>query len=410
LRKIDLMPILRILIDGRTIKNNPSGLGIWNLQLVRHLVKYENIQLFLILTKNCDYDFSNDGLLSPFLKEKLILINSNHDYKFVSLDRFVFEQFQLPKIIQRLKIDLYHATDSFGIPINLPKKIKVMLTIHDLIPLTPYREYLNWQQFLIYRVSLFLSIKRANLITAISDKTKTDIKHYLQPKTNVVAVYDGVDEPTLYSEKIIDKAFVQLNQQYLLKKQQYLLYYGGFGPRRNTETLIKVLRQLIDQQIVSPDFKLVLSGRIKNAKTQALLILNGLKNLIKNLKLQDNVVIIDYLMPESKAALIKNSSLFVTLTLYEGFGLTPMEVIKYNKYALTTRTGIWHQFPSLNNIFIIEDPFSIPEISHKVSLIIQNSSNLKADYQKMVNFTKVFQWSSMAKNYFKLYGKIIKTI
>lgn len=401
--------MLKILLDGRTIKNNPSGLGIWNLQLARHLTKYENIHLFLLLSKNCNYDFKSDKLLNPFLRSRLTLINSNHDYKFVSLDRFVFEQFQLSKIIDQLKINLYHATDSFGVPINLSNKVKVILTIHDLIPLTPYREYLNWQQFLIYRISLFLSIKRANLITAISEKTKIDIKRYLHPKTKVITVYDGVDESTFYSEKIIDRVFMQLKQQYLLKRQQYLLYYGGFGPRRNTETLIKVLRRLIDKQVVSQDFKLILSGRIKNAKAQALLILNGLKKLIQDLKLQNNVVIIDYLSPEVKAALIRNSSLFVTLTLYEGFGLTPMEVIKYNQYALTTKTGIWHQFLDSENIFIVQDPFSITEITDKISLIIQKSSNLKAHYQKMVNFTKMFQWPEMAKNYFHLYEELTRT-
>ena len=128
---------MHIAIDGRTIKQNPSGVGLWNLQLVENLLTHTQIdQVSLILNRSCTYDFGTNEALQRHVGKRLTLYHIAPQYNFVDLKRFLFEELTLGRIVNTIGPDIYHATDSFGIPRFISKNIRTVLTIHDLIPLT----------------------------------------------------------------------------------------------------------------------------------------------------------------------------------------------------------------------------------------------------------------------------------
>ncbi|MCS6956705.1 MAG: glycosyltransferase family 4 protein [Patescibacteria group bacterium] len=399
---------MNIFIDGRTIKQNPSGVGKWNLCLVRELLKKPISKIFLLLPNNCSYDFFSDkNLFSKEINKKLILIKSSPPYQFVNKDRFLFEQFTLNKLIQKINPDIFHATDSFGIPFNLNKKIATILTIHDLIPLTPYRELMSFPQYILYKISLNISIKKAQKIVAISDNTKKDIIKYLRLKENEISViYNGVDRPSIFSSKNEKNRWQELSKNLKLTQKKYILYYGGFGKRRNIPTLIESFNQLLQKKIIPQDFKLVLSGRIINAKSEHLKNLLTLKTLIKKLHVEKNIIFLDYLNDLDKAVLIKNALFFCSLSLYEGFGLTPIEVLVYHIPAIFTCVGIWYSYNKPSN-FIINNPLSKNEIIEKMTNLIKNKFNFKNDYNNLLSFIDNFSWKKMVDEYYNLYKNLL---
>lgn len=398
------MSQIKILIDGRTIKNNPSGLGVWNLQLVSNLLKNINLKIYLLISQNCTYNFRLNSNLASSLGKNLILIKANHNYKFVSFERFVFEQWQLRHIISKYKIDLYHATDSFGIPASLQTSVKVILTIHDLIPLTPYREYVNTWQLLLYKLSLNISTKRANKICAISEKTHKDIQNYLHvPSQKLTVIYDGIDETYNHPKAQLDQTFTKLAKQHKIVSKKYLLYYGGFGSRRNVPLLVKSFAKLV-HEYQQKSLKLMLSGRITNAKHEALNNLHNIINLTKKLQVFDQVIFLDYLSPVEKETLVKNCLFFVALSGYEGFGLGPLEAIKYHVPILSSKPGILASYQQPN--FYLLDNLEIKTVVTKMKLLVDKVSN-ETDFNALIAFTNQFSWPKMAAQYYKLYQEMI---
>lgn len=397
---------MKIFVDGRTIKQNPSGVGIWNLRLTKELLEKDIDTIYLLTQKNCDYPFATDPNFKNFIPSKLYIIEAPHGYKFVSLNRFLFEQLLLARIIQRLNPDIAHFTDSFGIPFLLGK-IKTVLTVHDLIPLTAYKENLNQFQFLLYKLSLKISLTKARRIVAISDKTKEDIVTLLNLAGEKISViYDGVDEPVDFNKKELDNIWKRLSKDYGLLNKRYIFYLGGFGKRRNIPTLITVFHKAVIQKIIPSSYKLVLCGRMSQAKKEALENIEKTKHIVKKLQLERNVIFMDYVTNLEKTVLTNHSLFFLSLSFYEGFGLGPIEALKENKAAIFTRVGIWKSHKA--NSFIIENPLSHVEILDKIQQLLHWNLKQSSDFEDLRHFVKQFSWKKMANEYFNLYTSLLK--
>jgi len=394
---------MRIFIDGRTIKQNPSGVGIWNLRLINELLKKDIEKIYLLTQKNCDYPFKKDSHFKNFTESKLTIIEASHPYRFVSLNRFLYEQLLLARIIQRINPDVAHFTDSFGIPFLLSNKIKTVLTVHDLIPLTPYKEYLNHFQFLLYRLSLKVSLTRADRIVAISEKTKKDLIQLLKiPQADIEIIHDGIDKPLNFGKKDIDLQWKRLSKDYGLLSNEYILYLGGFGKRRNVPTIIGVFSKGLQKKIIPAHCKLVLSGRISNAKKEALENIVKMKHIVKELQLERNVIFMDYVSNLEKTVFIKHCLFFISLSFYEGFGLAPLEGLMHRKPTIFTRVGIWESYRKKNN-FIVENPLSHVEILGKIQRLLRINLKESNDFEDLLQFIRQFSWKRMTEEYFDLY-------
>jgi len=394
---------MRIFIDGRTIKQNPSGVGLWNIRLTNELLKKNIGKIYLLTQKNCDYPFATDPNFNNSMPLKLTIIEASHADRFVSLNRFLYEQLFLIGIIQRINPHVAHFTDSFGIPLLLSNKIKTVLTVHDLIPLTPYKEYLNQFQLLLYKLSVQISVRRADRIVAISDKTKEDLIALLKlPDKNISVIYDGIDKSMDFSKKDLDGVWKRLSKEYGLVNNQYIFYLGGFGKRRNVPTLIDVFHKALREKIIPASYKLVLCGRISHAKKEALENIAKIKYMVRKLQLEYNVLFIDYVSDLEKTVFTNNCLFFLSLSFYEGFGLGPIEALKHNKATIFTRVGIWKSYDR-ENAFIVENPLSTLEILDKIQQLLRTNLKESRDFENLLQFIKQFSWKSMANEYFDLY-------
>jgi glycosyltransferase involved in cell wall biosynthesis len=388
---------MHVAIDGRTIKQNPSGVGLWNLQLVENLLAHSQIEhISLILNRACTYEFQTNETLQRNVGKRLTLHHVAPAYNFVDMQRFLFEEFTLGAVINTIHPDIYHATDSFGIPRFLSKDIQTVLTIHDLIPLTPYREYLNALQRTLYSLSLTFSLKRANRITVISPRTADDLHMFFPnlPIPNVIP--DGIG--------------VAMNPAKSNRKRSYgdfILYFGGFGPRKNAETVVRVFAELLKQNHISHATKLILSGRIKNAKSANGVVLSSVQKLINDLGLTNNVHIMDYMGPQEKVDLITQARMVFFFSLYEGFGLPPCEVLQLGGTPLMSRTGIWYSYPTSSPL-IVENPTAVEEIVSKYHYIMNHSAEIEQEKQKLNDFLRPFTWESMTERFFDLYSSLIQ--
>src|SRR3990167_6393699 len=223
---------MKILIDGRTITEASSGVGYVVISLLRELSKQKELE-FVVLTRK--------GVSKVPGLPKLQTYEMDRDYQFVGFNRFEFEQHHLPHIVRSLNPDIIHLTDSFGLPILRDKSKKYLLTLHDLIPMTQYRELMTKIGGIFYDISIRLSVNGADRIVCISDFTKKDLKHYFPnvDDSRVEMVHNGVD----FVSKLPNQEKIKKILNKFDVSRPYFFYVGGFSPRKNTLNLIKAFAE-----------------------------------------------------------------------------------------------------------------------------------------------------------------------
>lgn len=397
---------MKIAIDGRSIKEKPSGVGIWNLRFIHHLLRESSHTIYLLLPKNCTYNFANDSFFSQYIDKRLHLIPTPFTYSFVDFKRFFFEQFGLIKLLVSLNVDIYHATDSFGLPFLLPAYIKTVITCHDMIPYTPYREYMNGMQFLFYNAAIKISLKKATRVIAISDQTRDDILTYTHTGKEISVIYNGIDKLKKLPEDTQKTQWEEISEIHNLSSENYIFYFGGFGPRKNVLSVVETFLYLRKNKLIKKDCKLILCGRITNAKKASLESLQSINELIKKYSIAQSVIILDYISEETKLVLIQNALLCLFFYLYEGFGFAPIEVLQQNKLVVFTKTGIWQSYKQ-ENILIVENPLDSHEMNEKVALVLKEKKEIQHRALTMLQqFIQQFSWSKMTQEYLEVYKNL----
>ena len=241
------------------------------------------------------------------------------------------------------------------------------------------------------------SCKCADLIITISEFSKREIIKYMNvDPQKIEVVYCGIDHD-LFHNKIENKDVEYVKEKYGLG-EKYFLYLGTLEPRKNINVIIKAYAKLKqDKDDLIP--KLVLAGKYgwecKN-----------IFDLVKELKLENEVILPGYVDEKDKPAMIRGSICFLFPSLYEGFGIPPLEAM-----ACGTPT-------------IVSNVASLPEVVGDAGIKIRfDDYKAMAEYMKRfdedvtyreqwsklgIERAKKFSWESSASSLLEIYNKHIK--
>lgn len=245
----------------------------------------------------------------------------------------------------------------FDFLFGLPKKTtaKKILIKYDVIPLimphhylpsysevnartnhkkTALKSQLNRWRFLY---SIKKSLKRSDLVMAISEQTKKDLVQYLNVSPEKIKILLlAADKPTEdVSSQIADQEFKSLNWQLIktqkrlnyfkLKEAPYILYIGGADPRRRIQDLVTVFNHVRASGV---NCRLILVGfdfeNIENIPN------DHIKEAIRLSSYGDDLHLLGFVDEQQKAELYKNAAAFVYPSIYEGFGLPILEAMEHD--------------------------------------------------------------------------------
>jgi len=305
----------KIVIDARMI--NHSGIGTF----IKNILPYFSTSR---LSSSCDGKYRIILLGDP---DKL----KTFGFETIPLNCPIYsasEQIVIPRILNKTKTDLYHATH-YNIPVFY--KGKILATIHDLIHLI-YPEYLPLGKLgLMYANFMFnRAVKKSTRIITISENTKKDIIRMLgADEKKISVIYPGVSRKTFFpKDKLSPK-----------KGGDYILSVGVIRPHKNTVALIEAFHKFLKS--TGAELRLILVGWGKPP------YINEVLKKISLLSLEDKVTIMEKISEEKELAeLYRNAFMFVFPSLYEGFGLPPLEamasgcpVISSGRASLAEVTG-----------------------------------------------------------------------
>jgi len=289
------------------------------------------------------------------------------------------------------------------------------VTIHDLIltkfpttRATTLGPFLYFIKNIFYRLIILNAVWRAKKVIAISEFTRKDIiKQFHVKEEKIIVTYEGAANLARGNDSLFA---AKLNPEEALSDyniaEPFLLYVGNAYPHKNLETLIKVFKQLHDEQA---DLKLVLVGRDDYFYSR-------LKDYAKELNLwteSDNkilktpVIFPGYVPDQKLEILFQKALLYVFPSKYEGFGLPPLEAMSRGCPVLSSnKTSLPEVLGSAAAYF---DPYDEEEMLMKIKLLISDQALRQSLVSKGYERVKLYDWWDCARATKELYERILST-
>jgi len=373
---------LKIIIDARMYGLEHAGIGRYVMNLVSQLEKLDKKNEYFILLRKKYY-------------QKLKFKNKRFKKVLVDIPHYSFkEQIFLPGILRKIKPDLTHFPH-FNVPIFWQGKYVV--TIHDLIKhqsrgikTTTKPTPLYWLKYIVYQLTVFSAVKRARKIITPSKWWKKELaKRYRLKPEKIVVTYEGAGEflnkkPTISSSAALKKYGIS---------KPFVIYTGSLYPHKNVLRLVKAIIRLNKQ---GKRLSLVIACA-RNV------FLTRFKKEVEAAKGLGLVVLAGFVPDGELIALYKEAKAFVTPSLLEGFGLTPLEAMAVGLPVISSNASCLPEICGQAAVYF--DPFDVKDISKKIRELVGNEKKRQVLIQKGFEQVKKYSWQKMAKETLKIYDE-----
>lgn len=356
-----------------------TGIGTYTLELIKNLYTLKKDQLsYLGCTEN------DNSILSLSIKEILSCSKKANDFWQEMLD---------PPYSRLDYIDTLHIPQN-GMGIPKHQDLNIISTIHDVIPLrlasTCSPRFLK-----LFEENIFNIAEKSSLILTVSDFSKSDICSCLDVDESKVIVthlaaskiYKPYDK--LYSKQIIK---TKLNVE-----SPYILFVGGYTPRKNLKGLIESFSLLSDK--LKNIYKLVIVAK-RGISYDSTVDWASKKGVL------DKCIFIDYVDEITMPFVYNAASLFVFPSFYEGFGLPVLEAMSCGTPVITSNTT---SIPEVvGNSAILIDPRDTIALSKKIQETLEASELQQKLSREGIIRAKQFSWKTTAKKTLEAYSLLSK--
>ncbi len=291
----------------------------------------------------------------------------------------------LPLYVRQNRLALYHGTN-YNVP--LWQRCPTVVTIHDL-SLLLYPE--THREDLVKRAHRRLPTMThiaAHIITD-SESVKTEITQHLNVPAEKITAVPLAPRRTFH-------ALSRREGQEILKRlnieEEFILFVGTVEPRKNLITLVRAFDMLMRETDLRP--QLVIAGQ-KGWLTEELY------SYVGQSELANRVMFTGYVSDSDLRALYSCCRAAVYPSLYEGFGLPPLEAMKCGAPVVVgDRTSL----PEVvGDAGLLVDPFDVNAIAGAIESLIDNP-NLRSELRvKGLNRARTFDWRETARRTVKVY-------
>ena len=355
-------------IDAR--KLHDFGIGTYIRNLLRHLARIDADTEYVLLCRGDDLEAAAQlgpnfrGVLEP---------SPNYSLR---------EQVHVPWVLRRERPDVYHAPH-YVLPAGV--RCRSVVTIHDTIHLT-FPQYLpNRMAYAYARASMWAAARRSDRILTVSEASKRDILHFFDvPPEKIVVVYNAIDEHFWITPDSDDVARVR--ERYQLD-HEFVLYVGNIKPHKNLVRLIEAFAEFRRRGFDAVKL-LIIGDEISK--------LPALRRAVHRHKLHKHVRFLGYQPNHTLAILYRLATVFVFPSLYEGFGLPPLEAMASGTPVVTSNIS---SLPEVaGDAAILVDPYDLDAIVEGLCRVVGDRA-LAADLRRRgLERAREFSWErSVAK-------------
>ena len=335
---------MRIAIDVR--KLHDFGVGTYVRSLVRYLARLDHQTEYVLLCRR------EDCSLTEQLGENFRAVPEN------APPYSLTEQVRIPLRLRRERIDLFHAPHYVLPPLTPCRSI---VTIHDCIHLM-FPQYLpNRLAYAYARAAFRVATRRSARILTVSEASKRDILRFFNvPSDKVTVIHNAIDER--FGIAPPDEEVVRVRERYQLS-DRFVLYAGNVKPHKNLERLLDAFFILRREGL--HDLKLLIIGNeISKYAT--------LRRAVHRYNLHKDVRFLGFVPDETLAVLYRLADAFVFPSLYEGFGLPPLEAMASGTPVLTSNVSSLPEV--VGDAAILIDPYDPRSIADGMRRLLTDTA------------------------------------
>ena len=366
---------MNIAIDLTWLKPKKSG-GVES--YIRNLMKgfkeIKNDNNYYLMTA-----IDNENEFDDYFKDKRFKQIKCNTYANKVAKHLIWQTISQYKVLKNYDIDLVFFP-VYEMPLYKTKKYKTDVVIHD-IQAYHYPEYFSKFENVWFRMAWKKCIKNADRVIAISDYTNKDLKDNILNKENIVTIHNPIVVNT-------NELNTNILKKYNLKKNEYYYTISSLYKHKNLKTLIEMMKKIkSDRKLPN---KLVISGVSSGHKKEFYELIKGLEN---------SIVLTGFVSDDERDELIKNCNVFLHPSIFEGFGMTPVEAKILGAKVITTKETSLYEVTN-GKCEYVDNPYDVDEWINKIR-DIQNIKNTTYDYPE---YDKIV----IAKKYLELFKQIVK--
>jgi glycosyltransferase involved in cell wall biosynthesis len=369
---------VKVAIDAR--KLHDFGIGTYIRNLLRHLARLDTRTEYVLLCQRSDLDTA--AQLGPNFRT---VLEPSPNYS-------IREQVHVPWVLRRERPDVFHAPHYVLPPLA---RCPSVVTIHDTIHLT-FPQYLpNRMAYAYARASMWSATRRSDCILTVSEASKRDILHFFNvPPEKVVVVYNAIDERFSQEPRLED---VERVRERFQLQQRFVLYVGNIKPHKNLERLIEAFHALRQRGL--DDLKLLIIGDQISSYP-------SLRRAVHRHKLHKHVRFLGYLADDTLAILYRLASLFVFPSLYEGFGLPPLEAMASGTPVVTSNVS---SLPEVTgDAAVLVDPYDVGAIEDGMYRVLTDPALAAEMRRKGLLRARQFSWEQSVAKTWDVYQEVAK--
>ena len=368
---------MKIGIDIRSAGGEKTGKGFYTFHMTRELLKKDSHNEYFL------YADSGIAGFEEFKNAKLIIITK----------KGMFWHRAVAKDVMANNLDIFFAPSSFIVPAMLAKhaianKIKIIVTVHDIAALL-FPEFHEKKAVVIEKLFIKKALKSATKILAVSENTKKDLmRKFKIQNTKIEVTYCAASEDFFPANTDDEKV-----KEFRVKASipdEFFLSVGTIQPRKNYEALIQAFIMFHEKH---PTYHLIIVGNSGWGKT-------NFAQVIKENYLQKYIHLLGYITSKNLNFLYNTATAFVFPSLYEGFGIPPLEAMKAGCPIIASNVSSIPEV--LGDAAIYCDPRSPAEFAFAMEKVISNE-NLRKDLKNKGRIqSKKFNWENSAQVLYNL--------
>jgi len=368
---------VRIAIDAR--KLHDYGIGTYVRNLARALARQSTDDVYVLLCRRSDADFVQS--LGPRF-EALIEDAGNYSVR---------EQISVPIGLWRAHVDLFHAPHYVVSPLTM---CPFVVTIHDCIHLR-FPQYLpNRAAYAYARTVMTSAARRARKVLTVSKASKDDILHFLKiPAEKVEVIYNGLDERL--AQAPTDEEVARVRQRFQLTAP-YVLYAGNIKPHKNVDRLIEAF-SILRRRGMSEVRLLIIGDEISKYP--------NLRRLVHRHQLHQYVRFLGFVADATLAVLYRLASVFVFPSLYEGFGLPPLEAMAAGAPVITSNVSSLPEV--VGDAALLIDPMDPQAIADAMARVLGDPALRAELVRRGRERVKAFSWDRSAARTYEVYAELV---
>lgn len=362
-------------IDARgAIWYRGTGIGTYTFQLIHHLKQRAEADSYRLFWPGEEYV----GLD----------INDTAEFKRIETSSNYWQEHYLSKQIVRENIEIYHVPQN-GIGLPLEKKCKQVVTIHDLIPYV-YPETVGKGYLKTFLAEMPKIMDQVDRIITVSKWSQKDIEHIFGfPGDRIDVIYEA---PEPIYQPINKKRCKDFLLEHYGIKDDYVLYVGGFSPRKNVKGLLSAFAEV--QSSLKEPCLLVLPGKRHKEFDQ-------LDAMISAFKLKDKVVFPGFVPVEHLPYFYRGASVFVYPSFYEGFGLPPLESMACGTPTIAANTS---SIPEVvGKSALLFNPHDTIDLAEQMFQILSDEELARTLGLRGLARAKKFTWEKVADETAQVY-------